>query len=130
MLQYKTITERKSEVRTTNLPSESGNSGSGTGLYENSGWDQISGTNLSDSPDGLSQCQTACKAGRELAEGVKKLEKMKYLQRGYWNSNRKAAVSWQCPAVMGQIVNRDKECERTVTFFRKNCSKYIKRVTI
>ena len=33
-------------------------------------------------------------------------------------------------AVMGQIVNRDKECERTVTFFRKNCSKYIKRVTI
>ena len=113
-----------------NLPSESGNSGSGTGLYENSGWDQISGTNLSDSPDGLSQCQTACKAGRELAEGVKKLEKMKYLQRGYWNSNRKAAVSWQCPAVMGQIVNRDKECERTVTFFRKNCSKYIKRVTI
>ena len=58
-----------------NLPSESGNSGSGTGLYENSGWDQISGTNLSDSPDGLSQCQTACKAGRELAEGVKKLEK-------------------------------------------------------
>jgi hypothetical protein len=55
---------------------------------------------------------------------------MKYLQRGYWNSNRKAAVSWQCPAVMGQIVNRDKECERTVTFFRKNCSKYIKRVTI
>ena len=75
-------------------------------------------------------CQTACKAGRELAEGVKKLEKMKYLQRGYWNSNRKAAVSWQCPAVMGQIVNRDKECERTVTFFRKNCSKYIKRVTI
>ena len=56
---------------------------------------------------------------------MKKLEKMKYLQRGYWNSNRKAAVSWQCPAVMGQIVNRDKECERTVTFFRKNCSKYI-----
>ena len=53
---------------------------------------------------------------------MKKLEKMKYLQRGYWNSNRKAAVSWQCPAVMGQIVNRDKECERTVTFFRKNCS--------
>lgn len=52
---------------------------------------------------------------------MKKLEKMKYLQRGYWNSNRKAAVSWQCPAVMGQIVNRDKECERTVTFFRKNC---------
>ena len=42
---------------------------------------QISGTNLSDSPDGLSQCQTACKTGRELAEGVKKLEKMKYLQR-------------------------------------------------
>lgn len=64
-----------------NLPSEPGNSRSGTGLYENSGWDKISGTNLSDSPDGLSQCQTACKAGRELAEGVKKLEKMKYLQR-------------------------------------------------
>ena len=61
---------------------------------------------------------------------MKKLEKMKYIQRGYWNSNRKVAVSWQCPAVMGQIVNRDKECERTVTFFRKNCSKYIKRVTI
>ena len=59
---------------------------------------------------------------------MKKLEKMKYLQRGYWNSNRKAAVSWQCPAVMGQIVNRDKECERTVTFFRKNCSKYIKKI--
>ena len=58
---------------------------------------------------------------------MKKLEKMKYLQRGYWNSNRKAAVSWQCPAVMGQIVNRDKECERTVTFFRKNCSKYIRQ---
>ena len=33
-------------------------------------------------------------------------------------------------AVMGQTVNRDKECERTVTFFRKTCSKYIKRVTI
>ncbi len=58
-----------------NLPSEPGNSRSGTSLYENSGWGQISGTNLSDSPDGLSQCQTACKTGRELAEGVKKLEK-------------------------------------------------------
>ncbi|RHS97914.1 hypothetical protein DW904_13490 [Ruminococcus sp. AM42-11] len=61
---------------------------------------------------------------------MKKLEKMKYLQRGYWNSNRKAAISWQRLAAVGQIVSRNKECERTVTFFRKNCSKYIKRVTI
>ena len=43
-------------------------------LYENSRWDKISGKNLSDSADGLPQCQITCQTGYQLAEGVKKCE--------------------------------------------------------